>query len=1183
MLAIPNRGRSAGVCMKCSSCGHVNPLQQKFCGECGARLCAESPTLGDQPGGIGYTPPDVAERILQVGGVLEGERKHVTVMFCDISGSTPLAERVGPDRMHQLLGAFFELALAEVHRFGGTINQFLGDGFMALFGAPLAQEDHALRAVLAALAVRQVVASHPEFQSAEVALRMRMGIHSGAVVVGTIGDKLRTDYTAIGDTTNVAARIQSVAEPGSILASAEVIEMGRERVLCRRLGPHTLKGKSTPVMLFEVLGERSHRSTRRPVAATLVGRHDELQAIWHCITSLQQGKGSFVAISGEAGSGKSTLLQEAENHARMLHLRAARGDCLPYGRTLSYRPFHELMRAILKVTDTDGDDETFRKLQSGVSRLFQGAGVELLPFLALMLSVALPEQLQERIEALDESSRSHQIFRSALLFFEQLARDVPTMVVLDDWHWADASSVALLEHLLPLVEREALMIIVAMRTGPGEPPPRFNTEVAGKVEQRQDLVLRRLPAVDILALAEGLLGGGGLPASVREMLAHRSGGNPFFLAEIVRALVETKGIERLASNEDWRVTDQYDAATLPSTVEDAVLTRVDRLEEPLKQVIRAASVAGYAFLHRVVAAVVDANVDVEGAMVRLRNADFIEQRNEGPEAEYIFSHPLVQEAVYGSILESRRRILHNRIGECIESFFPERSEYFDPLLAHHFAEAKNWPKAKEYLLKSAEQASRIAADTEALDQYDRALSASENAGSNGMPLATRAHLQARMAAALLRIGHHEAALQHSNLALAALGIQYPTSQRQVLIAIASKAIARALRGVLPSTAPRRSQPVSEDVHGMRATISEALETTVNIEYYRSPGRFALGVLNFLEHSERGPPSRALCVSTSGLAMICDAIRLDTLAERTHRRAIALAESLDDDVARGYCYMLWGLLEYREGHWQSALEAASVAMARSSAAGHLKNWLRANGLRMSVLRSKGDPAWLEGVDHQSDVASSTHDVQSIGWTANYLGTAHLYRGNLDRARQSFETAINVFEAIPDYRALPGALAGRALCLAKRGQERQALSVLATASRIANKYRIGGALASQFILYSAEAQLTVMDSSPRSASRQLALMARRSVMLALRHGRLTGDESGPEALRLSGSLCWLTGERRKATAQWAEAMRTADLMGARYVAAKIRYEIGKRTGDAGLMKEAMSLFAEAGASPLARQAA
>lgn len=355
--------------MNCPTCRHVNPTGQRFCGECGARLDAAS--AGVIATERSYTPAHLAQKILQSRSALEGERKLVTILFCDIADSTPLAARIGPDRMHKLLNSFFETALAEVHRFEGTVNQFLGDGFMALFGAPIAHEDHARRAALAALAIRKAIASDRQFQARDIALKTRIGLNTGAVVVGGIGDNLRMDYTAIGDTTNVAARIQGVAEPGAILASNAVVRATGEHVEWRPMGLHSLKGKTESIALHELIGERSHRSrsTHRADAA-LIGRQAELQAIDQCLEQVGAGRGGVLAIVGEAGLGKSRLLEEAARGGAECGLRVLRGSCLSFGRTLSYWSFREMVREGFEIGDADSDATSWGKLDAGMTRLF---------------------------------------------------------------------------------------------------------------------------------------------------------------------------------------------------------------------------------------------------------------------------------------------------------------------------------------------------------------------------------------------------------------------------------------------------------------------------------------------------------------------------------------------------------------------------------------------------------------------------------------------------------------------------------------------------------------------------------------------------------------------------------------------------------------------------------------------
>nr|WP_194727165.1 adenylate/guanylate cyclase domain-containing protein [Noviherbaspirillum malthae] len=380
--------------MQCHNCSHECSAEQAFCSACGVRLDAAAPPglsrLTD-PGN--YTPPHLVERILTARSAVEGERKQVTVLFCDIANSTPLAERLGAERMHAVLNTFFELVLAQVHRYDGTVNQFLGDGLMALFGAPLTLEDHARRAVLAAIAIRDEITAHSAgFVGEPAGLQIRMGINTGTVVVGKIGDNLRMDYTAIGDTTNVAARLQGVAVPGTILIAEEVRRHVARHVELQFVGTRLLKGKSKPIALYQVgkamrPGARLRDMPMAEATDVLVGRDVEVNFIKQALQQLAAGRGSILTISGEAGLGKSRLVEAARDLAHRLPVRWAEGSSVSFGKKLSYWPIRQLLRDCFELNDNINEAQSLQRLQSGLQCLFGADTADVFPFVATLLSL----------------------------------------------------------------------------------------------------------------------------------------------------------------------------------------------------------------------------------------------------------------------------------------------------------------------------------------------------------------------------------------------------------------------------------------------------------------------------------------------------------------------------------------------------------------------------------------------------------------------------------------------------------------------------------------------------------------------------------------------------------------------------------------------------------------------------
>ncbi len=1172
--------------MNCPHCKYANQTGQKFCGECGLRL-PTGPVLDAEAliaqSAKSYTPPHLADQILESRSVLEGERKQVTVLFCDIADSTPMAERLGAERMHAVLNAFFEMALTQVHRFEGTLNQFLGDGFMALFGAPITHEDHARRAVLAAIAIRDEVAARWAENGLPEGFQIRLGLNTGLVVLGKIGDNLRMEYTAIGDTTNVAARLQGQAERGEVVCSESVARTVETFIECKPLGLRALKGKVEPMQVFQVLRPwtRAHQSAE--AMTPLLGRHAEMMNVRSAIDAVHAGTGGILAIVGEAGLGKSRLLGEARRYSREQDVRWVEGTSLSFGSTLSYWPFREVLRQCVGIDEEDSEQQSWAKLHGRMSGLFgQEAGDELAPYIGVLLALNIPEPFSERTRSLDGLSMGRQIYRCTLKLFERLGQERPLIIAFEDWHWADASSAELLEHLLSLALSVPILFIVASRPEQQGAMARFRQSVSagGPFDAHfRELALTPLAPDQATQLIGSLLGAGTLPSKVRELLLQRSAGNPFYLGELVRTLQATHAIERNAKTGDWTVATQFDTLPLPNTIEGVILARVDRLDEDAKQLLKTAAVVGRTFFYRVLKAVTEGEAALDSDLANLMNAAFIDEKLRAPELEYMFKHPLIQQASYDSLLEGRRRQLHRRVGEAIEQLFDSRLDQFYSVLAYHYAQAEHWPKAQEYLLKAADHAGAMSADEEALELYHRALAASEKSPTGQMSRLQRAALDCKIGEALFRIGH-DTAPRYLLGALAQLGRPYPKSQRGVSLAILARLAKLMLRGMgkalrRGSAAESGKQPDEEFL-----LVSRVLLAMTYIDFHSDPARYVLDILMQVEESASFPRSTGFAVSNAGLGLLFDSLGFYRIGAACHRQASRASESLGQQFPIAVCEQMRGFHEYAVGDWAAALKTFNRNAERFDAIGDLHLWLITSSCRDLVLRSMGLPDWGKWLDKQLEVAASTQDAQGLGWATNMAGFWCQYRGDLMAAASRYEEAARLLEGVSDVRIMVNAKASWALCLAKLGRPDQALSVLSHCRRVVSEFQIGGLFATTYVVNAAEAYLCVAQHPRDEQQRGQALaLAKHACARLRRHGRSVHDDSRAEGLRLDGIYAHLTGDSVGAKRLWSEGIKVAETIGANYVLAKIHHEMGVRLNDPFHADLAKTLFAKTGSNVFA----
>ena len=676
----------------CLACGAIVAPGSRFCGACGrpqpgAAAALLSPRFASP---AAYTPRHLAERILHSRSALEGEHKRVTVVFCDIVESSALATTLGDEAMHELLGRFFDLALDEVHRYEGTVNQFLGDGFMALFGAPLAVEQHERQAALAALSVRERV----QRELSESRLTLRIGIHTGLVVVGKIGDNLRMDYTAVGDTTNVAARLQALAERGGILISEATWERAGDVVESRPQGPITLKGRAEPLSVHEVTGARSGRppALGRPLSP-FVGRTHELFELHEALEHAEQSRGQAVSLVGEPGMGKSRLLIEFRQTLADRDVVCLEGACLSYGTAIPYLPILDLLRGAFGIVESDTPEIVATKAARGADEL--GADRDAtVPYVLHLLGVKEGTASLEALSPETIKSRTSEMLRQLVL---RASRRRPLVVMVEDLHWIDRASEEFLADLVDVLPLAAILFVATYR--PGYNPFWLQRSYATQI------ALRRLADRDALTLVRHATGGGDTAVDAERIVA-RGEGNPLFLEELVHAV---------------RRAPAEDAGAIPDTLLGVLTARVDRLSDDAKELLQMASVIGGALSPGLLGRLVSRPETVESHLRELTQLEFLCQLTVGPEPEYAFKHALTRDAVYQSLLDRRRRAAHRAVGEALERQYEGRTVEVVELLAYHFDHTDDGERAVDYAIRAAERAQRRWANAEALAFFERAV------------------------------------------------------------------------------------------------------------------------------------------------------------------------------------------------------------------------------------------------------------------------------------------------------------------------------------------------------------------------------------------------------------------------------------------------------------------------------
>jgi class 3 adenylate cyclase/tetratricopeptide (TPR) repeat protein len=726
--------------MKCPKCQHENPSDARFCNECGQKLeltcpqcgkvnppgsgfcngCGSSLTAPKKPESLSlsfdekitkiqkYLPEGLTEKILSQRDRIEGEKRQVTVMFCDMEGYTSISEKLGPEAVYTLMDQVYEILIHKVNDFGGTVNELTGDGIMALFGAPIALEDAPQRAIRSAISIHKEITRFSERMSSENGIppiRMRAGIHSGPVVIGTVGNNLRVDFKAIGDTVNLASRMESLAEPGATYVSDETFKLTEGLFRFENLGEREIKGKKVRVRVYRVLAPSSRRtrfdvSTERGLTS-FVGRDRELELVLDAFERAKEGKGQVFSVIGEAGIGKSRFLYEFRKAVTNEDILFLEGKCLSYGKTVPYHPISDVLKGNFGINEDDTEELIRQKVSKSLGAM-QADEATTLPYLLELLGV--------KDSGIDKMSMSPEGRREGIIeavkqIIHKGARIRPLVVTIEDLHWADQSTENALKWIIETVPGARVLAVFTYR-------PEFVHTWGGRSYHNQ-ITLNRLSNRESLLMVSNVLDSSDLDPELQSLILSKTEGVPFFIEEFVKSLRDLRVIRR----EDGKVLLDGDphSIAIPSTIQDMTMARVDRLCDPAKTVLQTGSVIEREFSHELIRKVIDLpEAELLSHLSALKDAELLYERGVYPKASYIFRHALTREVVYASILGRKRKELHCQIAKAIEDLRKEDLAGEYEILAEHFFHGEDYAKAARYYQRAARKAEKGASLPDAI-------------------------------------------------------------------------------------------------------------------------------------------------------------------------------------------------------------------------------------------------------------------------------------------------------------------------------------------------------------------------------------------------------------------------------------------------------------------------------------
>jgi class 3 adenylate cyclase/tetratricopeptide (TPR) repeat protein len=708
----------------------------------------------------------------------ESERRIATVMFADISGFTAMSEKMDPEEVTMLMNECFEMMNSIIERNEGVVDKYIGDCAMVLFGVPTAIENAPHKAINTAIEIRNGFVELNKKKALPSPLGVHIGINTGNVLSGLVGAGDKKDFTVMGDTVNLASRLESAAEIGQIYIGPETYQAARNDFEFKEHKPINLKGKEKPVPVYEVISEEEkiHQrlTTDRMIQSEMVGRAEELNLLINQISKAQKGNGSIVNVIGEAGIGKSRLIAELKNREDVKEAMILEGRALSIGRTLSFYPIIEILKQFTGITEDDSETDQQNKLKNTIKQIHPHEAEEIFPFVASLMGMKLAGPAAERVKGIEGEALEKLIFKNLRELIIKSAEQTTLIFIIEDLHWADTSSIDLISSLSKLVENRRIVFLNVFRPHYEETGDKLDAYLKeNHPELYSEISVNRLDTAQSDTLIDNLLKIEGLPAAIRDQIKKQSEGNPFFIEEVIRSFLDQGIIERKGNQ--YVITDKIGNAIIPNTIQELLMSRIDRLDEDTKSLLKAASVIGRNFFHKLIAQVSDNVKEIDDKLDYLQEIQLVRQGRRSDEVEYLFKHALAQEVTYDSILLQKRKELHLRVGQAIESIFTDSLNEFYGVLAYHFNLAEDLDKTEEYMEKAGEEAMKASASSEAMMFYIKAIELYTIKYKDKIDKEKLAGMERNLGMVYYSKGYFPKAIEYFDKALKNFGVQEPST------------------------------------------------------------------------------------------------------------------------------------------------------------------------------------------------------------------------------------------------------------------------------------------------------------------------------------------------------------------------------------------------------------------------
>ena len=1158
--------------MKCPKCQSENPEGAKFCNECGHNL---TPTLEATSQAFSFTeklakierylPEGLTEKILAQKDKIEGELRQVTVMFCDMEGFTPLVEKLGPEETYSLMDNVYELLIHKVSDYEGTVNELTGDGIMALFGAPIALENASQRALWSALSIHSAIAKFNEQKKGIMPIKMRIGVHTGPVVVGTLGNDLRVQFTAVGDTVNLASRMEGLAESGTTYVTEETYRQTRDLFRFEAIGKKSVKGKKEAIPVYKLLSAKkdAHRlrlGSERMIYSEMVGRNSALDRLEFQVMKAIKGEGSIVNIIGEAGIGKSRLVAELKQCEVSKRVTILEGRAISMGRNLSFHPIIDLLKQWALIREDDGEATALGKLEMAVRNVCPEDLYEVLPFLATLMGMKLSGRYAERIQGLEGEALDNLILKSFRELLIKATELTPLVIVLEDMHWADKSSIELMKLLFRLAETQRILFINVFRPGHEETGDQIAETVREKFEGYYvEIDLEPLDSRMSEALITNMLNIGQVHHAFIGRIVDRAGGNPFFIEEVVRSLIDEGAV--VVRGGTFKVTQRVSTIAIPNTINDVLMARIDRLEEKTRNLVKVASVIGRNFFYRLLQQVADTVEDIDDRLSYLKEIQLIRERKSMGELEYLFKHTLAQEVAYESILPLKRKELHLRVARSIEKVFGDRLHEFYGMLAYHYSRAESVDKTEEYLIKAGEEALKSSASSVALHYFQEALALYLKKYDKIADPEKVAMIEKNIALAFYNRGQYEEAIEYFNRALNHYWGKLPRYAISDVLKSLSGFLHLLASLYLPSFKFRKI-PTPGDIEAVDLFFKKLKAVAII-----SPRRFFMESFHFFTKATNFDLTK-FELGAGILIGASTTFSFGGISFRLSRKILNFGKDrVDKDDIKPFTIYDFSetLHNYLEGNWK-AIKAYDDNLAdRNLSIGEVY-WAS------QQFYWHGFPKIFQGnFDIPELLVKKLDDIYEVYENDLSLLLKYILNTNLLMACRKFHDALNEIEAGIAFVQKTGfgpslidMYSSQSRIQVMMGDIAEAQKSLEQADKLRSGVQLFPLQLSIFYLCEFEYFLYRLEESLESG---LKLQTSKYRKKAIKSGKLlvkTSRKAGQhrtEAYRLVGVYCWLIQHRKRALKWWNKSIKEGERLGARLELSRTYFEVGKRLIESG----------------------